>query len=339
VLSERVLEELCRKAPLQEKVVTTAWPSLSVESKLQVIDCIQRTGSSRDTPGWLLGLALLEDAHIVRFWAARTYHFSNREDSVIGEIQIPGVGSEEKARYKRAIEDRSELVRTAATAPGGFLALFSDARTHLDRLHFVRHAARPDYSHLIDFLESGIASGVPALELYEVHEEFFANPAVVEAIKDARHDGYSSYQVDKAIDRAWALVAKAPNPLRLQIAARAPLVLGFKKVPVETLAALPDDILTTVLWRNEQPAKALLELVNSQPDRFSEEVHKSLSYQSEAMGGYDEQEAADRARLESGSLQRETLQAVLKLTQEVSSLKEQLAVLQEQASRKRGLFG
>lgn len=75
MLSETVLEQLARPAPMQQTLVETAWPSLTAESKLQLIQSIQGTGPSPSTPGWLVDLALADPAPIVRVWAARFAYF------------------------------------------------------------------------------------------------------------------------------------------------------------------------------------------------------------------------------------------------------------------------
>ena len=52
MLSDRVLGELVQAGPLQRALVSAAWPSLSTESRLQVIAAIQGEGVLRHTPDW-----------------------------------------------------------------------------------------------------------------------------------------------------------------------------------------------------------------------------------------------------------------------------------------------
>ena len=123
MLSDQVLIELARNSPLREELITAAWPSLSTESRLEVIDAVvpPRERGSSTVPDYLLDLALSDPAPIVRYWAARSYYFRRPvlgPDGKVVPSKIPSLETppEEYQRTARVEGDRSPLVRAAASA-------------------------------------------------------------------------------------------------------------------------------------------------------------------------------------------------------------------------------
>jgi hypothetical protein len=66
MLPDTIVEELTRPTPLQQRLVGLAWPSLSVESRLQLL-------AHSESGPWLLALALFDERDFVRYWAARSW--------------------------------------------------------------------------------------------------------------------------------------------------------------------------------------------------------------------------------------------------------------------------
>ena len=70
MLSGDVLADLLKPSYLTEIVVVTAWPALSVESKLQILSEVQR-GRLGATPDYMLPLIVSDPEPIVRYWGLR----------------------------------------------------------------------------------------------------------------------------------------------------------------------------------------------------------------------------------------------------------------------------
>lgn len=79
MLSERVLEAFVRRVPMSEHLVAAAWPDLSTEGKLQVVQGVM-DNTMGDVPDWLLRLAMGERIAIVRYWAANSAYLRRPRD-------------------------------------------------------------------------------------------------------------------------------------------------------------------------------------------------------------------------------------------------------------------
>jgi hypothetical protein len=324
MLPEHVLAELCRNTPLRQKVVTTAWASLSTESKLQLIDAIQRSETVQATPGWLVGIALMDPARIVRYWAARLYHFSNHDAITVRDYNLPGESPQELARYKKAAEDSSELVRLAATAPSSFFRTLSDARSHTERLFLVRHERRPEFEGLVSWLTRQVDSGGDPVELAEVVRESLLNPALLEALKQCDADGLAAEIASAALKKAWDLVARAPAPLQMELADRLPTKAGTVAVTAQQLAKLPGPVVSVLLYgrgRGDQVIDDLVQVVAKSPTQFSKEVQWTLRDLDDVEGLSRRSDQRERNAKARPDPELATLETVLGLRRDVDALR------------------
>ncbi len=66
MLSDKVLEELIRNTPMSEHLIKEAWPDLSTEGRLQIIQATV-DAHLHTLPTWLSVLAMNDKAPIVRY--------------------------------------------------------------------------------------------------------------------------------------------------------------------------------------------------------------------------------------------------------------------------------
>lgn len=69
MLSEEIFKEFSSNTAESQVMVRLAWPSLSTESKLQLINALQ--SRSLYTPSWLADLAGSDPTPIVQFYSMR----------------------------------------------------------------------------------------------------------------------------------------------------------------------------------------------------------------------------------------------------------------------------
>ncbi len=138
MLSDSVFQEFAKRTPPQRRLIEAAWPALSTESKLAVIEAAIGPGYGAATPDYIVDLAQADSAEIVRYWASLHTYFrrppKNQLDAlVLGRKITP----EEAARTERLEADPSELVRAAGISGGLF------GPSQLTRLVAIRKANSP----------------------------------------------------------------------------------------------------------------------------------------------------------------------------------------------------
>ena len=147
MLAPETLNELVRRdSGLTTSLTTAAWPSLSVESKLQVVQRVSEMNPGGETPLWLVALALGDPNEIVRVWGLR---WTTLRPS--GEAVPPaGIDAEastqpvantrptelEASLHSEALADRSALVRASVRGDGtvGFHALSAMSHVRTARI-------------------------------------------------------------------------------------------------------------------------------------------------------------------------------------------------------------
>jgi hypothetical protein len=350
MLSDAVLADITRPGPTQAMIVAAAWPSLAVESRLQVIAAVQGNGVSRSTPDWLLDLAMQDAAAIVRYWAARGAYFREEgsvdfsEKSDDGFFKRKPAPPEDTARALAARNDPSELVRLSVDRLG---ILGGDELTSMpqqQRLIAIRNQAHPSFSSFVDWLCKAVEEQVPDEDLATCSAEFFAHPEVVEQLKeDDFEDGMTAHLEGKAVTNGWALLkGKAGPRLTAQLVWILPVKRGLGSVKAEELASMPERVLSSLLHRRGDEATflELAELIRKHPERFPPDVVKSLRRDdedyftmpdAEVRAEYGLRNAVDR--------QAATIEAVIGIRREVGRLRERVDEVYEAATRKRGFFG
>ena len=276
MLSDQVLTELVRSSPLREELLQTAWPSLSTESKLEVIDAVAPRRSASHLPDFLLDLALSDPEPIVRFWAARSYYFREHRTGPDGKElpSIPGfeTSPEEFQRTARAEGDRSPLVRAATSAVRGLGLMDLIDLSQLERLIKIRTRGHPDTEGVATFVEKGLSQGLPTNDIRDCLWEYLAREDVLTEVLELDRDGMTEFAKQRGWERLWALAASAPIEVGAPIAGRAPLQGKYWKIKLETLTALPDLLKRTVMARDEEPAESLREAVAASPEKFGKDL-------------------------------------------------------------------
>lgn len=332
MLCQNVLEEITSSwakrdaTPFSEHLVRLAWPSLSAESKLQVVSEIQgiARGAHGFTPDWLAELALTDPHPIVRYWAARRASLA---------------GDKSKALVAKIEADNCELVR-ACPRLGGFAWSGAyeelDSASHIERLAFIRNLNDPHLLRFVEWLERAVAAGTSDRELSDCALEFFELPRVKRYLTELPVDGHDAYSRGSGMRKGWELTKRAGPGLSIVLALNLPTKFGLDTMEAGELAQLPDDALESVFYRADESAEAneLLAMIQKTPEKFSEEIRKTVSFKAERL--------AEKRAGQSRSLEREDplLEAVLALKRELSELRDEVRLFASKAaSRKRGLFG
>lgn len=367
MLSDSVLAELVRRSPLQQKLVTSAWPSLSTESRLQVVDAIQRGGGDPSTPSWLLDLAQTDSAEIVRYWAARFYLFSQRSESNTVAEQSGDGGPNplaslnagngtrpeepaEAARAHAARSDSSDLVRSSAERLGFFnVSETLIAAPQQQRLLAIRNGDQLRFSGFIEWLDAGLKAGVSDPDLYECAVEFFGRPDIASSLREGQageelfYDGGVAYFEGKALERAWELLIEgAGNWLGTFLSSVLPVKRGLTTIDATMLAGLPRRRLEAVLMRrNEHPTFGALEdMVRSHPEKFAKSDAQELARSIEDAYMLP---SADERTVQRWALAIDrpaaNFEALISIRRTLQRLEQRLNDIEEAAGRKRGIFG
>ncbi|MBK8527151.1 MAG: hypothetical protein IPL57_08635 [Rubrivivax sp.] len=350
MLSDIVLADIARPSPTQHLIVTAAWPSLSVESRLQVIAAVQGTGLTRSTPEWLLDLAMQDQAAIVRYWATRAAYFREvgpvdfTAESESGFFEPTPAAPADLERVRAARNDPSELVRLSVDRLGLFDVEKLSSMPQQQRLLAIRNQGSPSFSSFVDWLCKAVEQQVPDDDLAACSAEFFALPEVNEQMRnDDFDDGMAAHLEGKAMTDAWALLKHKAGPrLTSQLVYALPVKRGLGTVKAEELAAMPERILRSLLHRqgDGEAFLELAEMIRKEPDRFPPDVVKSLKRDDEDYCSMpDAQARVEHGLTNALDRQAATIQLVVGVRREIGRLRERLDQIYEAATRKRGFFG
>jgi hypothetical protein len=335
MLSEQVLDELTRNTALQQQMVVAAWPALSTESRLQVIEKVQRN-DSQGTFTWLMELCIDDPAPIVRYWAARRYPFpSGVETPTPGSLAsfMAPPPENEKLLREKALADSSPLVRACVTE-GPW-----STDDQLSRLLFARNHS---HAHFIVGMNKSFDSGLTDDDtLSDCLRELLESPKVQQELQynGEYAEGDTAYYQGELLDAGWSLVRKAGPKVRSQLAWVLPTYRGLGHIWAEDLVTLPDDVLSSLAFRPQKTKEIVkaLNLIVSSPEKFTESV---VRYAKEGLwreGNPECKTAQDYA--EKQLAQSEVTQELVKSLQaQVQELTEQLTALRQLAGAKKGWF-
>ncbi|BEP38483.1 hypothetical protein GmRootV59_54360 (plasmid) [Variovorax sp. V59] len=310
MISESVLEELTRKSPLCQPLIEAAWPDLSTESKLQLIDAMLVLNIRRP-PDWLVKLALGDAAAIVRFWGAKqAYSRSLTELTEMTKV------------------DECALVRTIVQRPRLAIELPQQARLL---------AIRSDIDSLLAlvvFLDAGLAAGVPDSELAECSEEFFLKPGVRAEFATKFTDGMEAHTAGSSMKDGWALAKKAGPELAGSLAWNLPTKYGMGRMKAEELLQMPDIVLQYLVGRVYQTPEQqeVASHILDHPERYSERVLNWASNRS----GIEKPELEKHWRRLSISRPGETLDAILEVKDQLTALE---STVREGIGKRKSIFG
>jgi hypothetical protein len=337
MLSDKVLMELARSSPLRSELLKAAWPALSTESKLQLIDAVSTPAGSPHTPEDVGDLALNDPAPIVRYWAARFYYFRRlRVDQDGRYVGFSEPTPEEMRISAKADADDCALVQSAAKQGGiGFGNLIE--LPQLARLVALRRASYPSTAGFAHFIESAVAKGGASVqEVRECIWEYFAREDVRHELDELDDDGYSEFSKTGGYKLLWTIAATAPIGIAVVIARHAALKGKYWKIELPQLLALPDEIKEVVVSRIEEPVEQLRQVVRASPDKYSKELVDAVASHDRMQADPDGREYSEQELLEfrledMPNRQHAVFLSVKKLREEVSQLMEAFAEVPKQA--------
>jgi len=328
MLSENVLEHLTRKTPLREHLISTAWPSLSIESKLQVIDTLTEGGGLSVLPDWLIFLAMGDASPIVQYWGLKDAYFK------IPKPDLPKDSSMDF--YQRASDSQQPLVKSLAAKAGMFGFEHLNNASQLSRLAILRNGNTDNFALFMSWLDQAFENGIPDIELGECCTEFLNLKVVQEELSTKFfEEGYDAHTAGKGIETAWNLMKKAGPYLLSSLLYRIPTSLGLKTIKVEILCDMPEKVLSAYpYWTApSREIEQVVELMRSNPERFPDKAIKSLSYVDS--GGFpSDDELAIQLAYSSPARSKVLLDSILKLQNDISDLRNQVDVI----AKKRGIF-
>jgi hypothetical protein len=336
MLSDQVLMELARSSPLRSELLKAAWPALSTESKLQLIDAVSTPAGSPHTPQDVGDLALNDPAPIVRYWAARFFYFQRlRVDQDGRYVGFSEPTPEELRITARADADDCALVQAAAKRSG---VAFGDLAElpQLARLVELRRASHPTTEGFARFIETAVEKGIPIEQVRDCIWEYFASEDVRHELDDLDEDGFTEFSKTRGYARLWSIAATAPADIARLIANNAGLKGKFWKIELPQLLALPDEVKCVVVRRDEEPAEQLRQAIKSTPDKYSKDLvdavesHDKIAADPE-IRSYSEQELEEFRLEDMPNRQHAVFLSVKKLREEVNQLKEAFAEAPKQA--------
>lgn len=344
MLSDAVLEEFSRDAPLTRRLVAMAWPALSVESKLQLI-VAEQSGTSVSTANWLADLAMDDPEPIVQYMALRHTSLRTRAEGEPNPMYaVFAATDEEVAQYNKAHALTHPLVQAAVLklSPLGVKKQLLEC-SQTDRLVAIRNSGSMDFSTFMDWLTEALAAGIPDEDLAECALEFQQRPDTKFELKKGKLDfdtGEGAYYAGKAMETGWNLIKRAGPRLQGQLYWTMPTSFGMGSMKAEDLATVPDRILQWMVTdHNPSPEVAAVQaLVKNHPERFSKEVIERMERDDFEFPNASKEEIADNQRLLAVDPSRQTLEVVLELKRQIKDLKEQLAEVKEAATAKRSFF-
>lgn len=329
MLSENVLEHLIRKTSLREHLISTAWPSLSVESKLQVIEAFIGQGGPSGLPDWLIYLAIQDTSPIVQYWALKEAYLKTPKPDHSDEPSVEF--------YQFALASQEPLVKSLATKAGGMFDFkhLTDA-PQLSRLALIRNGDSNSFGAFIDWLDQAFESGVPDVELGQCCNEFLNLESVKKELStNFYEEGFDAYTAGKGLEKAWMLMKKADRYLLSSLLYQIPTSLGLQTIKVETLCDMPERVLSAYpYWTApSEEIEQVVELMRTNPERFPDEAIKSLSYVDS--GGFpSDDELEIQKAYSSPARSKVLLDSILKLQNDILILRNHVDVI----SKKRGIF-
>lgn len=348
MLADSTLAELTKPTPSREALVRMAWPSLDVASKLRVIERVQDFGSAlQGTPDWLHELAMRDEAAIVRYWSARAYAFRrgpvDPDDSPLGMFRTTEA---DVARTEQARVDPEPLVRAATNQQTALTAYAGlEAISQLERLQLLREDRNRFFENFVDWLVKCVdEASVPDEELNECLGEVLASRQFTDIARgiDNDVDGYFSFSTGKALEKGWALAARAGRYLSATLVQHLPFSFprGHGGVDAEALDALPPNLQAWLLYRDDEPvAAAFLERVRANPERYDATLVAELkkwddsAWERRARSAPPERDRKHELLAERLESANEQLDKVLE------GMRELYELVREASNRKRGIFG
>ena len=278
MLSPEVLTELMRRTQASEEILRAAWPSLSVESKLQILTKMQND-LYYGVPSWLLPIVASDPAPVVRYWGLRESDLTQIADNRAGALYRADDDTLEACRLARA--DTHPLVSALVNRKSGFSEPDAPG-ARLARLMWVRHPLGLEglRNHL-DALEAAIESGSPTdRELAGIVSEMLrSSQFAARYLADERSwDGWTHNSNLSEAKRLWMLSTKSGPFTAHQIVWCAPTRVEQRNILKDVVCHLPPGLIATLLGRREPEVRELEAAIRTNLAAFPEEIQKQISH-------------------------------------------------------------
>jgi hypothetical protein len=286
MLSEILIKELSDYCPSTKILVSKAWPSLSTESKLQLIFAHNRISLERvNLPIWLYELALDDSAEIVRIFATM---YSGINSSCLLNVDVCEAiyGKQALGQMKILLDkiamDKSEVVRNLSELDNYYI--FSDLQnvSQESRLIIIRRMHKLHLSFFINELNK-FTTELSKENLIECLDEIITNSSI-----ESTAGGINE------LIQGWQFISSLDEDVSSRIARILPIneyyfdacqqkMVCHQEVSAELFLNLPPLALFWVLRKNQKmPTKQLLNLVrtivNDTSSRFDDHV-KNIALQ------------------------------------------------------------
>jgi hypothetical protein len=324
MLSSDVLEELLQPTRLRDLQPITAWPSFSTESKLQILQSVQKAnwGAVGDS---LLKLALDDSQPIVRYWALR-YERLYKPDQPITQ---------------QARSDSHPLVRAMASASDGFANPEED-NAQLIRLVKLRNIEfyMASLQNIVDgFITAIETRSIPDEMLGDCMHEFLTGGWLRKhlSVDELSNDGWKHFNDIQQIKRLWEVTRKAEKRTAHQVGWYAPIRVERENVLDELFASLPLHVAIAVINRNEPESRELAKRVEESPKKFAPELLdeiKKIHERSLEFPELDQDEMREQRTRQAVNRDDALLDVMLELRREVGGFREAITA----KTQHRGFF-
>ena len=262
MLTDSIFKQFTKRSALQQRLVEVAWPNLTTESKLEIIEASSGPSRLRVTPYFLVDLAQNDRAEIIRYWATLSAYFERPPSNELAQRVFKDrvIEPAQTRRTARLDSDSSELVRAAGVSTGIVsMGKRLIEQPQLTRLVQIRKASHPSTESFADFVDDAIKAQVPVNEICECIDEYFAREDVFSELQELHADAFGEYAKSKGWEHLWSIAATAPLPIGYLIATRGAVSGKYWKLKLEIIEALSADLLRHCAYRDEEVFEKLRE--------------------------------------------------------------------------------
>lgn len=348
MLSGEILEELVRVSHVRDDLLLIAWPSLSVESKLQILDALQKNTFVL-IPSQVFELAGSDPNPIVRLWVCRYQQVSEvfaAEERSYDKVKnaafsLPAPSAKTLEVAKNLTTDKSPLVREIARLDVDIFKGPVEPLSNRQRLLGARYGRKGDLVSAIEWIEGLIrTSAVADDDLCLVVSELVRSPWINEYLKtDGRNgDGMTHFSNVKTGKKLWELAKKLPDMAHSEIGYYAPIIVEKTNIVVEVFDKLPIRTQAAVIGRQEQGSEQIAALVRLNPNQYDKSVTEALATHDKYVFEMSSQEERRKsALLASNDKLLSLLEMSIELEKKINDLKSETGP--DVQSTRKGFFG
>lgn len=312
-------EFLFRKTTFCRALLSEAWDALNGGQRIELL--LQLGAQSVVLPETLQSKAFADPNPVVRMLAVK-YSYIVKGDSPGLDTKLMG----DVSPFVRAVMKAETVVDSDVLKP----------LDHIERLGVIALTDTVDDTSFAEFIVESLKNhSISEHEADELVTEFVHNPNLVRIVERKVDDGLDWYMIKKNFEAIWQLTTCTPPVVHREIAWKYPLFTGSRDtISDELLDHMSKLTLGALAFRQHKP---LLKRLQTYPERFGEDIHRSAE-EGARYGTELPEPVALQTRLDEFHAEmRETIEKFRAEIQEsMKSLSRQIA---EVASRRRGLFG